>query len=117
MKKLRRFASSALCLALIMSISVPAFASGISTVEPQYITVYYINADGVNLRSGPGTEYSSGGLLFYGDLVNTFSTQDEYDSYGNRWCYVLVETGQCKGWFGYVLSTYISSRHDPGTGP
>ena len=117
MKKLKRFLSFALCLTVIMSVSIPVLASDENPIEARDITVYFINAEGVNLRSGPGTQYSSGGLLFYGDAVTRYSLNDKYDSYGNRWAYVLVETGQCRGLYGYVLRTYISSKNVPGTGP
>ena len=120
MKRAKKLVLFVLCLSIIMSASIPALASDNDVLsdndapQPKYDITYYINGDGVNLRSGPGTEYSSGGLLFYGTMVTRFPARDEYDSFGNRWAYVRVETGPCRLMKGYVLSIYVSSKHVPG---
>lgn len=81
-------------------------------IAPNYVTLYYINADSVNLRSGPGTSYSSGGQVNKNDtlILNSSSGTFVYYGDGYKWYRVTMTSGQCSGQGGYVVSSYVSSK-------
>lgn len=88
-------------------------------ISPQADIEYYINANNVNLRSGAGTEFSSGGQVNYGDILTLRSVYDSkqnkttfvhYDSNDAKWYSVHMVFGNCRGLNGYVFATYVSSR-------
>ena len=55
---------------------------------------------GLNVRSGPGTEYSILKVLSYGESFSIVST--EKDNKGQAW-YKIISNGTS----GYVISTYV----------
>ncbi|MFE0135419.1 SH3 domain-containing protein [Streptomyces sp. NPDC059037] len=67
----------------------------------------HVRADSVNLRNGPGTSYSSKGLLAKGTKTFLYCFKS-YD--GNRWSwdYLKVTSGPHKGVKGWVRSGYHS---------
>lgn len=110
-----------LFLAFVLVIcAFPVYAFAAESVEedvvPQSSTLYYINAYNVNLRSDPGTSYSSGGQVNKNDtldLVFTYNGTFIYYGDGYKWYHVLMTSGQCAGSRGYVVSAYVSSKEVP----
>lgn len=78
--------------------------------------MYTIKGSNVNLRSGPGTTYPSGGLLQNGDEVENIKIPEGkpgegelyFDAEGYRWVYVEVKSGNNKGHKGYVASGFLN---------
>ncbi|NMA82969.1 MAG: SH3 domain-containing protein [Epulopiscium sp.] len=70
----------------------------------QFLGTGYINGNGVNLRSGPGTSYSSKGYLYYGDSVGVYNDTEV----SGDWLFVYVNSGTLDGKDGYVYDTYIT---------
>ena len=84
--------------------------------------IYTVNGSNVNLRSGPGTSFSSGGLLQKGDEVENIpipekNENNEYNENAGKlsvsaegyvWYYVHVLSGGNKGNNGYVASGYLT---------
>lgn len=84
-----------------------------SIALPDYVTIYYITGSNVNLRSGPGTSYSSGGYVQYGDtldFVYNYNGSFTYQGEGYWWYHVLMTSGENSGNRGYVVSDYVGSR-------
>lgn len=68
MNKAKKIVSFALCLVMILALSVTAFADGgIAPMANRNDATHYIAGSNVNLRSGPGLDYSSGGYLQWYD--------------------------------------------------
>lgn len=68
MGKVKKVVSFLLCMAMIIALSVTAFADGgVAPLANRSDATHYIAGSNVNLRSGPGTGYSSGGLLQWYD--------------------------------------------------
>lgn len=86
---------TALVLLLCTSLSVPSFASDICNEEHLWILgAGHCNANGVNIRTGPGKKYSSLGLAYKDDKFNHYQTKR--DSEGNyEWIHVH---GRLNGW-------------------
>lgn len=121
MSKTKKIVSFILCMAMIFAMSVTSYAaySIDDGISPQADIEYYINANNVNLRSGAGTEFSSGGQVNYGDILTLRSVYDSkqnkttfvhYDSNDAKWYSVHMVFGNCRGLNGYVFATYVSSR-------
>ena len=59
-------------------------------------TIVFLKADGVNLRTGPGTQYTSKGLLY---MPARFVLEDvETNSLGEVWIYIRNDAGTVYGW-------------------
>ena len=69
-----------------------------------FLGLGYINANGVNLRSGPSTSYASLGLMYYGDAVGVYGDM----TVSGPWLYAYVNSGNCDGKSGYVYDDYIT---------
>lgn len=110
---------------MLAALSIPAFASMTTTyasstsialvaqtnVENQQDIVQrgpykgMVKANGVNIRSGPGTQYPSYGHMNYGDIVWIYN-------YTNApWAYVLCDYPH-KGQFAYIHMQYITEVPD-----
>lgn len=108
-----------LCLSVVFSLSVTAFADNGNSKAMYAITLggtYYIKGDNVNLRSGAGLSYSSGGLLQKNNKV-TITNNDE-DIYsksadGYVWYHLHVETGDNANKNGWVAGNYLSATKVP----
>lgn len=113
----------ALLLVLTLAVCIfpaSAFAEGNpdSGIMPCYVTIYYINATNVNLRSGASTTYSSGGQVSKPDRCEPLyknGTSYFKDENGDPyvWRYIHMTSGQCSGLSGYVVSQYVSENKIP----
>ncbi|POX58823.1 hypothetical protein C3492_35395 [Streptomyces sp. Ru62] len=101
-------AVSAVSIALIggaVALAPAATAVGQSACSgPTYNLPVRTNTGSVNLRSGPGTSYSSKGLLSKGTKATWIC-----DNSRESWAYVKIKSGVHKGTFGWVSSRYIES--------
>ena len=70
----------------------------------QFLGLGYINADGVNLRSGPSTSTASLGLMYKKDSVGIYAN----DNTNATWAYVSVRSGNCSGKSGYVHQNNVT---------
>lgn len=122
MKKFKKII--AMCLATVMAMSVMcvgAFAAEPEVSESliiddeeislnalidgkQFIGSGYINGNGVNLRAGASTSYTSLGLMYSGDQVAVYSDTTS----SAPWWIVVVTSGNCKGKTGYVHINYVT---------
>lgn len=84
-----------------------SFAS-VGYVAQQYVTIgsttkswKIVAQSGANLRSGPGTNYRSDGLL---SLGTTFYIMDDVwnSADGYTWYKIMVTSGSYRGYWGYV---------------
>lgn len=100
----------ALCTLPICALAADSRES--TPITPNTTTLYYINADSVNLRSGPGTSYSSGGQVNKNDTLILSPVDGTFVYYGDgyKWYRVTMTSGQCSGRCGYVVWTYVSSK-------
>ncbi len=108
-------------LVLITVFSFPAAAFAESVASPEGPVeasprvkdgdVGYINTYNVNLRSGPGTSYSSAGQLDYKSLVYFIENGGYADGY--YWIKVSVQVGTHSTSKGYVASKYITWGYPP----
>lgn len=88
----------------VVGLSAPAQAASVPELAPASSTIwctYKVNASGgLNVRSGPGTNYSIVGSLANGAIVNaTQSTTNGFRQLGtNRWAsstYLVKQPGNC----------------------
>ena len=90
-----------MCL-LALLLAFPGVSSGDEyAVRPMSMTGH-INASGVNVRSGPGTQYPSYGIAGNGDVIQVVSSATAAD--GSVWYY-----GQVNGISGWIHSAYVST--------
>ena len=99
----------AIGLAALMTFASPVFSS-LNVYADSYLTaaasnsstilVAYVNADGVNVRTGAGTSYSSLGTISYATvtIVEKVTTSDS--QYPN-WCKIVYGNG-----YGYICSDW-----------
>lgn len=103
----------------VCAFPVSAFAAGIDaggSVSPNNTWVYYIKGNNVNLRSGPGTSFSSGGQVNNGDTLDLIFNSNGnfvYEGDGYTWYHVHMTSGQCAGSNGYVAKNYVTSKSVP----
>jgi len=102
----------------IFPASAFAESSSESGIMPCVVQIFYINATNVNLRSGPSTAYSSGGLVSKPDRCEPrFINGSSYfaDDHGGpyEWRYIHMTSGAHSGENGYVVSSYVSSNWIP----
>ncbi|MGX5186283.1 hypothetical protein ACWKT5_26765 [Streptomyces avermitilis] len=103
-------AGSALALltALGATLAVAPTASAVDSSACNSAWYYFnghINASGVNLRSGPGTSYSSKGLLSKGTKTYFYCYKD-FGSNKWSWQYIKVTSGPHKNTKGWVRFDY-----------
>lgn len=123
MKSIKMIVSFALCLSLLLALSVTAFAVSPdeSEITPYVVQVHYINGTDVNFRSGPSTEYSSDGYVNYPEHCTikykngSSYFMDEFgqtDDNGNvyEWRYIHMTEGAHAYENGYVVSKYVTSK-------
>ena len=103
----RKVLFSLMCL-LALLLAFPGVSSGDEyAIQPLSMTGY-INAAGVNVRSGPGTQYPCYGSAGKGDVIQVVSSATAAD--GSVWYY-----GQVGGISGWVYSAYVSAGSIPKT--
>lgn len=103
MKKAISIILSLAMLVAFAAFSSPAFAE--SPATPAAVTAtWHIIASSVNLRSGPGTSYSSGGNVQYGDTFTNFGVV--YGE-GIYWRHCKMTSGSCVNQSGYVSNMYV----------
>lgn len=99
---MKKAAALFLCVILIFAFSIAAFAE---YEQPDSMAVIWrtghIKGSNVNLRSGPGTGYPSGGLVQNGDTFNGYRVPGYY------WCYCKMTSGANAGNNGYVYRDYV----------
>lgn len=96
---------------IIASMSVPAFAAGTCNETHLWLLgTGYCNANGVNVRTGPGTSYTSLGMLFHGDQLMDYQTQRDSDATSN-WMHVH---GKHIGWMHVNYYTLVEPARTPG---
>ena len=80
-----------------------AVAASDESVQPLYIWTdqYKCNGDGVNIRTGPGTEYESIGKLNKGDIVGVHRLKTGKD--GKKWA--KIDLGDWES--GWVRADYL----------
>lgn len=123
MRKSKIIVSFVLCLSLILTLSVSAFAAlpNGSEITPNSVLVHYINGTNVNFRSGASILYSSGGQVNFPDrcepkyIGGSSYFWDVYgctDDNGNvyEWRYIRMTQGSHAGENGYVLSKYVTNK-------
>lgn len=104
MKKIIAFC---LCLILIVALGASAAFAANDTPTPARAT-WQIVGTNVNLRSGPGTNYSSAGLVQNGDTFVNGGITAGAD--GNNWRYCSMTSGLHAGENGYVASQYTDYK-------
>ncbi|OEV09239.1 SH3 domain-containing protein [Streptomyces nanshensis] len=70
----------------------------------------YISASGVNLRTGPGTGYTSVGTLSKGTDVMALCSNK-----GRNWEKVRILQGRHKGKVNWVYDAYVPVPMEPST--
>ncbi len=92
----------ALMLGLVLALQLPALSA-----SPAFLSFAYtsqsasVNASSLNVRSGPGTEYSSIAKVSRGTTVTV--TDETMASDGKKWYQIRLTDGT----IGYVLGTYL----------
>ena len=76
--------------------------SGFPDSDPN---IYTVNTSGVNIRTGPGTAYSSLGLLSEGTAVRVL-TLNHSAANGYTWAYVELANGT----IGYIANVFLTKR-------
>ena len=102
---LRTVLCALLAVVFLAASAVPAMAVGQSTTLANSGGVYVVNATGVNIRSGAGTQYP---VL----TVATRGTQMTYLSSSKGWWYVRLSSGTV----GYVDKQFLSPASASKTG-
>lgn len=99
---MKRIVSLLLCLTLIFALSATAFAFDI----PNGSSIPMKVSENVNLRSGPGTNYDSYGILNTGETFN--ANDDTYDPwYGGR----VGSSTKLYKYYGYAIGGYVHSNY------
>ena len=96
------------CFVMLFALSVSAYADydgAIPASEAVVSATWHVTTNGVNLRSGPGTNYATGGQVNYGD---TFIYLGGAYGSGYYWYHVTMTSGNCAGMTGYIVSSYAS---------
>lgn len=90
-------------------------------INPKYdlLSYYTVTGSDVNLRRGPGTDFTSIGLLQKGDQVQMVkSTTEGYEGKysvtrgGHTWLSVTVRSGSVRGQ-GWVATEYLEQNEQP----
>ena len=115
MKNIKKIVSFVLCLSLVFALSVTAFADdGIAPMANRADATHYIEGYNVNLRSGPGTNYSSGGLLQRYDECH-YTPDSEGRTVvvnGNiTWGHIYMDYGTNVDKAGYTSVQYIKELY------
>lgn len=84
----RRLIGLVMAILACLTMSVPSLALGTChEVHLWILGAGYCNGDGVNIRTGPGKNYPSVGMAYYGDGFNHYQTErDSWDTY--EWIHV-----------------------------
>lgn len=111
MNKTKKIVSFMLCMIIILAMSVTAFADGgIAPMANRNDATHYIAGSNVNLRSGPGLSYSSGGLLqWYDECHYTPDSQGRtmVVNDGITWGHIYMDYGSNVDKAGYTSVQYI----------
>jgi uncharacterized protein YraI len=106
---MKKIVSFFLCLALAIVFGPTAFADGNQQINPaQTNGQWQIVGTNVNLRSGPGSGYSSAGYVQNGDTFINYGLYPATD--GSYWRYCLMTSGVHNGDKGYVANQYTDYR-------
>ena len=115
MGKVKKVVSFLLCMAMIIALSVTAFADGgVAPLANRSDATHYIAGSNVNLRSGPGTGYSSGGLLQWYDECHYIpdSQGRTVVTNGNiTWGHIYIDYGTNADKAGYTSVQYIKELY------
>ena len=90
------------------SVMIPAIANAEADA---WIKLAYKDGS-LNLRSGPGTNFTSVGYVKHGDAVDVYFGENVYDFGGEEWAHIKVER---TGSVGYVKAKYLSSEPVSGS--
>ncbi|MET8289457.1 MULTISPECIES: hypothetical protein [unclassified Streptomyces] len=85
-------------------------ADSSSCDSARYTLTAHINTNGVNLRSGPGTKYTSKGLLSKGTKDRLYCHSPQTSATVPYWDYIKVTTGpnkNIKGWVRDDLNSWL----------
>ncbi len=94
-----------LCIVMIVAFSATAFAEFDQSIQRSVTSAtWHIIGSNIRLRSGPGTEYSIGGLVQNGDKFIDGGLYTGSD--GNEWRYCSMTSGSNAGNNGYVAKQY-----------
>ncbi len=112
-KTTRRIISMLLIMAMVCSLSM-VFAgaaeildnttSEVEVASARGIYKCMVTANGVRVRSGPGTEYAILGQMDWGDIVYKYSVTGD-------WAYVLCGAPNT-GLYGYIHTDYLIEVDD-----
>ena len=104
----------ALTLILGLGLSIPVAAAGTCTYKHLISLAYgYCNANSVNVRTGPGTNYKSVGFANKGDTYSWYETVAESNGTQNEdmlWCHVHGEH------IGWMYADYYTAT-EPARAP
>lgn len=94
---------------LMMLVIVPVQAVSLPKIEITSIngenhTFLELNTDGVNLRTGPGTSYTSLGLMYM--PCTCLLLDQENDNNGNLW--VKVQEKNMEGRIGWAMARFFN---------
>lgn len=109
MKRRKILLSLGLCLVLLLTFSSSAFAAGIVGDEVETTgATGIVTGSNVNLRSGPGLNYSS---VEYDELLAKYDTFNvigfTYNGSGELWYSVEMTSGNLSGRVGYIRSDMV----------
>lgn len=114
----KKLTSLLLSLMMVFNLALPtisstAFAANqpIGTEIPNSKITWFINQDNVHLRRTADATNTDNiiGQVNEGDTLIRVSTTP-VESGGYRWYRVRMTSGAWKGWTGYVVVSYVSSR-------
>lgn len=88
---------------ILGGLAVPAqLVPALKAYAAETVTIVTVTADGVNIRTGPGTEFRSVGVASEGDVYTALSTAK--DTKGMVWYNVLVDGTNC-----YIRSDFCKT--------
>ena len=96
--KFRNFISGLLCIVVVlMLVTSTAFAAPL-------LDTLVCQVNGLNVRTGPGTNYTSWGMLYKGDVYQAVSTQPSwYYGFATSMSYLYDTYGYCV--YGYASNS------------
>ena len=91
---------------LVIFTAILMICSLFLTLKTSAASRYYISAtDGVNVRKGPGTNYSTtGDMLYYNTELTVIETKPNEQGCSDKWYHVKYNNGTKEG---YVCGTYV----------
>lgn len=103
---MKKMLNIVMCAAMCMALVIPSFAAGTCTdAHFQFYGMGHCNANGVNVRKGPGTNYRSNGYAYKNDVYGFYETIGEDNGTQNQnfeWDHVHGEH------IGWMYHTYFT---------